>query len=99
MANLMLLFHLCPLPGTFGRFGWRQNARGEVMRIQSAMAICRLGCNARARKELGEYGFILPLIMMWKVDRLKRKRRLQRRCQRSWFIKGIKGFTGWKREV
>ncbi|KAJ0890547.1 putative armadillo-like helical protein [Helianthus annuus] len=28
------------------------------VRIQSAKAICRLGCNAKARKELGEYGRI-----------------------------------------
>ncbi|MFS7971399.1 putative armadillo-like helical protein [Helianthus anomalus] len=34
------------------------------VRIQSAKAICRLGCNAKARKELGEYGCVPPLVAM-----------------------------------
>ncbi|KAK9066358.1 hypothetical protein SSX86_013680 [Deinandra increscens subsp. villosa] len=34
------------------------------VRIQSAKAIYRLGCNAKARKELGEFGCIPPLITM-----------------------------------
>ncbi|KAD4889134.1 hypothetical protein R6Q59_033984 [Mikania micrantha] len=43
------------------------------VRIQSAKAIHRLGCNAKARKELGENGCIPPLIAMLEGKAIEEK--------------------------
>ncbi|KVI06140.1 vacuolar protein 8 [Cynara cardunculus var. scolymus] len=43
------------------------------VRIQSAKAIYRLGCNTKARKELGEYGCIPPLIAMLEGKAIEEK--------------------------